>query len=374
MPANADYANLVLQIDATINSCKNVLMTPPKSPDCPVMLVKAASEPEGQLVAISALSFGGKREQLTFLTSRSLSGYMRETIPARQLDDRMNRDAYVRPAAKRIMARDGLSADATVVVLKGSRLNAASLIQQSQGSQFIVEQESLAKQFAANLDKLKRRVPSSQLTVFDFSPRSAEAMESLGLNKDELRDWRRMSERIEGSLKVTGDKRAAGIRTLAALEARMKDINGGVLILYGHSDGQQIFLDTDEGVKQLTAADISRLGDAAGNRLPPVILLNCKTRAVLGPAFLAAGSPFVGTSDVALPIVDIATFIDRLMQSVAKGTDVIDAFFDVQKVVNLAGVRGIAAAGSKTPHFLTVYDEFAALLTFKRITPAGMQG
>jgi hypothetical protein len=224
------------------------------------------------------------------------------------------------------------------------------LIRQSQDRQFIIEQESLAKRFGDNLQVLARRKHSTKLSIFDYAPKSDAALAAMGENLGSIGEWRSVSADIARAIRrrSSGEKDIEA-RTLTALIERLKDPEGGVVLIYGHAEDDILHLDTDEGIVKLDAAAIRRIGEANGGRLPPIFLMNCRTRSVLASAFLAAGSPMVATSDRPLPIVDIASFVDSLAKRVYGGNDVIDAFFDAQKELNLAGMRAVAENPGSAP-------------------------
>jgi hypothetical protein len=342
-PSVADYTKVIHAGDDSFKACVKLLTGRAAADECALVLVR--SEPEsGQSndTIIEAVAFRGTSGSQGTVTD-AISGYERKRIATRDLEDRQNADALVEPIMKSIMDKRHVPPDATVVVSGGSKITASMLIRQSQDRQFIIEQESLAKRFGDNLQILAQRKHSGNVSIFDYAPQSEAALAAMGGNLGSVREWRSVSEDIATSVRKrsSGTKRVEP-RTLAALKERLRDPEGGVVVIYGHSDGQRIFLDTEEGVVELGAVDIRRMGEANGGRLPPIMLLNCRTRSVLAPAFLAAGSPMVITSDRPLPIVDIATFVDRLVRRVHSGNDVIDSFFDVQKDLNLAGMRAVA--------------------------------
>lgn len=343
IPMVADYTKLILASEPSFEMCSKLLMGPPKADTCSVLLVRSSNQPDDVHSKVEAVAFR-KNVGVNGAATDALAGYERHQIAQTKLDDLQNVDTYVRPIMKQLIDKKRIPDDATVVVTKGSQVSASMLIPHARERQFIIEQESFARRFGDNLKVIAGRKSSSALAVFDFAPRSQAAIDAMGGDIGNLRDWQAVSKEIDRTLRTRSHhKQGLETRTLAALEARLKDPEGGVAVIYGHSNGEKVFLDTDEGIVTLGPAEIRRIGEASGGKLPPIILLNCLTRSTLAPAFLAAGSPIVMTSDRPLPIVGIATFIDKLSKQTIAGHDVIDSFFDVQRAMNLAGLRAVAA-------------------------------
>lgn len=155
--------------------------------------------------------------------------------------------------------------------------------------------------------------------------------------------WRYISSQVSSVFLSYGKPEVIGQRTKAALLRRLQDPTGGVIVLYAHSDGENIILDTDDGIVPLTPDDIARAGRGAPGGLPPIILLNCKTRPVLGPQFLEAGSPFVATTDQKLGLFEVGSFITHFARAMyTGGQDVVDAYFTAQQAANPYRLRPIA--------------------------------
>jgi hypothetical protein len=155
--------------------------------------------------------------------------------------------------------------------------------------------------------------------------------------------WQLFSARISLIFSSYGKPNVIGQRSKDALLARLRDPTGGVIVLYAHSDGRDVVLDTTDGIVRLTPDDIAKVGRAAGGQLPPVILLNCETRTELGPAFLAAGSPFVATTDQKLGLFETGSFVSQFAKALYLGKqDVIDAYFTAQQIANPTRLRPIA--------------------------------
>src|SRR5262249_13179018 len=150
------------------------------------------------------------------------------------------------------------------------------------------------------------------------------------------------SRRISAIFYSYGKPEVIGQRSKDALLQRLRDPAGGVVVVYAHSDGKDIWLDTDDGVVRLSQEDIAAAGKVAGGRLAPIILLNCETRSALAPAFLDAGSPFVATTDQQLDLFEAGSFISQFAKALYIGNeDVLDAYFTAQQIANPNRLRPI---------------------------------
>lgn len=331
VPVDTDYFRLLESPDKTCNKCQALLSARPAPGSCPLAIVRsvvdAKNPKESRIESVFlAPSEGGG--------SSGLYGrdFFDSKIPAGQLRDTGNSAVYTETILAKVSARASLAADGTVIVPKGSLIDTSLLVKGSGPHRFVIEQQTKAERFAANLGRLRQRAPSLELSVFDFAPRNEEAIRAMGAVGSAAK-WRGFSKDVSKSFTdVVGGSRSLQPREVATLEARLKDPRGGVVVIYGHSDGRQIWLDTEYGIKALSVEDVRRIGAEAGGKLPPIILLNCNAQPTLASAFLDAGAPFVAATDKPLGADEAARFLDRLARAVhVEKLDVIDAYYVAQR-------------------------------------------
>lgn len=235
---------------------------------------------------------------------------------------------YTGKALRDIANNEALSPDATLIVDGDSGVDTSLLTKYAEGNQFVVEQRSNAKKFHLNLLRVRQRLFSSKLSVFDFTPTSNEAIRDFNV-AGTVGEWRGSSQKIERIFARLDQRKALQPRTVEALRSRLLDPEGGVVVIYGHSDGDSIWLDTDDGISRLTPEDIKEIGETARGRLPAILLLNCHAESLLAPAFLDAGSPFVAATDKPMTLTEATKFLDSYAKRVFRDSqDVIDAFYN----------------------------------------------
>jgi hypothetical protein len=335
IPVNANMYKFAMSAEQHCNLCEAILMSPEKREPMPLAYVRSkifgSNKSEIQTVYFSVKANGDTRT----------AGWRTKEYTTDELNDTTNSFVYTYGAMQEIVRKEALLPNGTIIVAPKSAVDTSLLIRAGGSGNFIAEQVSEPKRFAENLTRLRERDYSQKVTVFDFTPRSRQALRTMGLPGGSL-TWRFFSWDVYRSFAKYDRSDVFGRRTKEALLKRHEDSSGGVVILYAHSDGNDIILDTDEGIVRLTPSDINSIGERTGGRLPAIILLNCETRPILGPAFLAAGSPFVATTDLPLNLRETASFVKEFADSLfAQKQDVIDAFFSAQRKANPTRLRPI---------------------------------
>lgn len=344
VPVSADYLNFISKADEQCNSC-SVLLLPGARPNTSSIVYVRSTLDKSKKDSIS-LEAGYFKEA----TSNKLS------IPSFEINDFYGSapislantnnpyliEHYAEEYAKEIMVNPALKSNATFIISRDSKVDASLFIKYSGQRNFIVEQYSNNVKFDLNMRRMAARSYSQDVKIFDFTPRTSKAIAAMKASGTSLQ-WRYFSWRLQGILETSGLSGALGVRTKSALVERLSDSSGGVIIVYAHSDGESIFLDTDRGPTKLTMDDIKEIGKKSSNKLPPVILLNCNTRSGLARTFIDAGSPFVATTDYELQVEDAVRFIRYFARALQiEKNDVIDAYFAAQSRSNLVGLRPIA--------------------------------
>jgi len=251
-------------------------------------------------------------------------------IPEKNLSDATNSKVLTGKQLTKLGSDSMLQKDATLMVLKGSQVDASLLVNNATENQIVIVQESDPSRFGANISRLASRDHSTDLAVFDYSPMSDRAITEMGVNGT-LSEWRGFSDGIARDFRVVGAANAIKSRDIQTLLRRLKDSQGGVVIIYAHSDGNSLYLDTDAGIVKFGVEDIKKLSVETGGKLPPIVLLNCNAAPLLGSAFLNAGSPLVMATDMPLGLGEARTFLKRVAQEVfVRGSDVVDATYDAQ--------------------------------------------
>jgi hypothetical protein len=346
VPVYADYMDFLENADKRCNECELLLTVRNTKPQgSPLCYVRAKPKKGGPDAEIQAAYFALDRDQKLKSSSSpraAVDDYQSFSLPSDHLLDGVASAAYTGDYLRKIATHKALAPKATIIV---SRLNpydsevamspidTSLLIKYAEGDNFIVEQQSGVRQFAANMQRLREREFSQNVMVFDFTPRSTAAVRSMQVDGSAL-IWRAFSRSVASTFRSYRQPQVLGARTKQALlDSLATQALGGVVILYAHSDGKNIILDTENGIEQLTADDIEAVGKITGGRLPPIILLNCKTRGILGPAFLSAGSPFVATTDQQLGLPSARKFISAFAKAMYVGKeDVLDAYFTAQMI------------------------------------------
>jgi hypothetical protein len=345
VPVQVDYTNLINHSDASFRSCTALLTSAPRPDRCSVLLMRTAPPDSTGKAIIESISFAPKSNISLGPKTESVTGYSMSYVPPEILADKVNAEALTGGILGRMTAPKVVAVNSTIIVLRGSALDASLVTTNAQSGQFVVEQVSAPRRFGVNMSAMRERRSSQQLTIFDFTPSTEDALAAMKL-QPEIGIWNKFSTQARLAVETAArGQTSLAPRTLEALRARLADATGGVVVIYAHSDGQALYLDTEGGVQRLTRSDIEDIGRKSGGRLPPILLLNCNTRSEIAPAFLDAGSPLVMSSDSQLPVDKAAQFLGRLSKRVfEEHQDVIDAFFDIQKSVRLVGMRAIASA------------------------------
>jgi len=194
----------------------------------------------------------------------------------------------------------------------------------------VVRMSSRPEQFERNIARLSTRTFSDRVQVFDFSPRSYEAHRKMGLpgDLDNIMRWTDNREQIRSIAEKSHLQNVMNAdRSLSALYASLDREDGAVIVLFAHSDGKAIYLDTDEGVVSLDPEKIAAL-KSRGRKLPVLALINCEASGALTSEFLDAGAPAVLSSDRPISANDARTFFESFLKKVSGGRDVIDALFE----------------------------------------------
>ena len=205
--------------------------------------------------------------------------------------------------------------------------------------------ESTPERFQFNMLRLKNRLPSRRVKIFDFSPQSARALQDMGLTSTDLTTWQSQSASIARSVKdLSGGHETLGPRSVEALLQELRDDKGTVVILYTHSDGTNLFLDLGDRTFQLSPTFLKeKLGSLGNSWAPTVVLLNCEADPILAKAFLDANSPLVFATDQKIPIDEASTFTRSILDSVySKQLDAVDAVFEAIKAKGPARLGPIA--------------------------------
>src|SRR6185312_12394570 len=100
------------------------------------------------------------------------------------------------------------------------------LIKYSDSRHFIVEQASGPEQLQANLDWLRNRTFSQNLTIFDFAPKSEDALEKIGRPAGELGQWEKFSAKIEDSINKFPTKGLRGEQAIDRFFDRLEKPDG----------------------------------------------------------------------------------------------------------------------------------------------------
>ncbi|MDE5441087.1 hypothetical protein GWG65_06375 [Bradyrhizobium sp. CSA207] len=375
-PVDADYVDFLRNADARCNSCELLLTIPDETPrSSSLAYVRAKTAKSGE-TEIQAAYF--KLGTGTDASGKNavVNDYLASAIAPQRLKDAQASKHFQANALRAIAAHKALAPNATIVVsradpfdasAKASPIDTSALISFGSAASLIVEQVSEVPQFAANMKWLRERPFSQNVTLFDFTPRSRDAVKQMGVDAPPL-FWQHLSRRVSATFRSYGKSDVIGPRTKKALLSRLKDPTGGVVILYAHSDGEKIWLHTDTDVDYLTPDDIKEVGKAAGGRLPPIILLNCETRAALGPQFLAAGSPIVAATDLKLSASAAKNFISQFAKALYVGKqDAIDAYFSAQKIADPSRLHPIVENEAPDRAAKALWSQ----LTFLSEPPAG---
>src|SRR5581483_795331 len=348
VPVNVDYVEFLANADRRCDECELLLTVGnPKPNVSPLCYVRAKPKKGGSDAEIQAAYFtlhANQKQNDPSLSApkAAVNDYQDFSLPQEHLLDAKASAAYTGDYLRKIATHKALAPKATFIVSHlnpydseagMSPIDTSLLIKYAKSDNFIVEQQSGIRQFAANMQRLRAREFSQNIKVFDFTPRSSAAVSSMRVEGPAL-VWRAFSRSVASMFRSYGHPQVMGARTKQALlDSLATQALGGVVVLYAHSDGTKIILDTETGIDELTPDDIAAVGKRTGGRLPPIILLNCETRARLGPAFISAGSPFVATSDQKLGLVSTSRFISRFAKAMyVDKEDVLDAYFTGQMI------------------------------------------
>lgn len=330
VPAVSNVQHLVEYVDKSCNKCNALLSTPAGPGSCSVALVRSVRDgKDPSKSSIEAAYFKpGEGSESSGLYSR---GFLSMPISTNDLAETSASQPLTEKHLRKVAIASTLTSNATMIVTKGSSIDTSLLVKHAAPGQFVIEQRSEPARFTENLARLRDRAFASRVSVYDFSPRSKSSIDKMKVN-GKINDWKEFTQRIKKSFGSVKGKKALMPATLDSLEARLKDPSGGVVVIYAHSDGNTIWLDTRDGIKMFGADDIRRIGEQNDGKLPPIVLLNCLADAALAEAFLQAGSPFVAATDKSLGLAEATNFLDRFARAIyADKADVIDAYFDAQQ-------------------------------------------
>jgi hypothetical protein len=266
-------------------------------------------------------------------------------LRTRQLEDKTNSEVFQKSAVKRLVRPDWKEKPLTTVVRKNDPLDTSLVVRYSKPSDFVAKMESTPERFQFNMLRLKNRLPSRRVKIFDFSPQSARALQDMGLTSTDLTTWQSQSASIARSVKdLSGGHETLGPRSVEALLQELRDDKGTVVILYTHSDGTNLFLDLGDRTFQLSPTFLKeKLGSLGNSWAPTVVLLNCEADPILAKAFLDANSPLVFATDQKIPIDEASTFTRSILDSVySKQLDAVDAVFEAIKAKGPARLGPIA--------------------------------
>jgi hypothetical protein len=330
-PVEANYEHLAGDAPRIAGECAALLSVPP---DRSASIALVSSKREGGIVNSGAqidAAFVNPSPQSPRFLPAVARDYSFHSIALEKLTDSDNSRVNTDRVLRGIATRRVLKQDATIVVAGKSDVDTSLLVDAAAPSQFVIEQVTESKTFDRNMEWLRARQYSQNAVLFDFTPRTKEAIQRMGVDAD-LKRWQSFSRKVHKSFADRKQGPSVGNRTVKALFDRLTDPSGSVVVLYAHSDGKSLVLDTDEGVVTVTADAIRDLGHRANGSLAPILLINCEARAVVADAFLHAGSPFVAASDKPLQLDEAAKFIDSYASLVFDSKyDVIDAFYDAHR-------------------------------------------
>lgn len=223
----------------------------------------------------------------------------------------------------------------TVITPYEKYLDMPLLIKNLKKNDFAVKMVSSPERFEFNMERIRNRKSTKRVVFFDFSPHKISSMEEMNLPTKDLQGWKANSYKIK---KLINKSKIEDIHqpesTIDGLFQELSKDNGAVVIIYGHADGKNMFLDTPNGVVTLSRERIiEELGEfGEGAWLPPVVLLNCESEPILAEAFLEASAPIVFASDQKIPIYQVYEFLKELVSSLNKFEDALDAIYDaIQK-------------------------------------------
>jgi hypothetical protein len=353
VPEVSNVLHLVEDVDKSCNKCTALLSSPAGPGSCPVALVRAVRDGKDRSKSsIEAAYFKpGTGAESSGLYSR---GFLSLPISTADLADTIHSQPLTENHLRKVAMAPKLTSTATVIVTKGSSIDTSLLVKHSAPDQFVIEQRSEPARFVENLSRLRDRAFFSAVSVYDFSPRSASSIETMKAN-GKIDEWKHFSRQIKRSFSSVKGKEALMPPTLDSLEARLKDPSGGVVVIYAHSDGNTILLDTRDGIRMFGPDDIRKIGQENNGKLPPVVLLNCLADAALADAFLQAGSPFVAATDQSLRLTEATSFLDRFARAIyAEKADVIDAYFDAQQKTMPFRLRPMADRAGAFPRSMVL--------------------
>ena len=262
-----------------------------------------------------------------------------------KLEDKPNSEVLQKNPVKGLVRPDGKEKPLTTVVRKNDPLDTSLVVRYSKPTDFVAKMESTPERFQFNMLRLKNRLPSRRVKIFDFSPQSARALQDMGLTSTDLTTWQSQSASIARSVKdLSGGHETLGPRSVEALLQELRDDKGTVVILYTHSDGTNLFLDLGDRTFQLSPTFLKeKLGSLGNSWAPTVVLLNCEADPILAKAFLDANSPLVFATDQKIPIDEASTFTRSILDSVySKQLDAVDAVFEAIKAKGPARLGPIA--------------------------------
>lgn len=365
-PSDADFRALLTHADKVCNVCEALLSRAPLAGTANVGMVFASEKDAKSQASIQAVFVASPQ---VWNPSESLPrGFFDSTLPHDELHDAINSRVYTVKHLAKLAESKSLSPSATLVVRKGMPIDTSLLVEHAGRQSFVVEQVSTPDRFAENLSRLREREPSQKLTVFDFAPRSVEAIAALNI-EGKVSTWRNFSGAIRKSFAAAGATPDAvrGGSTLSALVERLKDPSGGVVILYAHSDGERIFAHTASGIESFGRTEIMGWGAEAGGMLPPIVLLNCQAKSAVGSAFLDAGSPFVVATDRPLRLDETAKFLNNYAHFVYRDRlDVVDGYYEAQrasKPTRLHPIAGLRFLDESTSTFASFRGTAATTAT-----------
>ena len=277
-------------------------------------------------------------------------------ISADGLADRPNSEVLQKKAIKRSLGASNDAPPATIAVSPHGPIDPKLVIRCSRPCDFPFTPLSDPSQVQYNLLRLSKRLPSSRVRVFDFSPRDAAALTGMRLDRAGLPHWQQTSKDIQGMYGADGGMsfRNGDSYSIDSLFEAIDQSRGegAVVILYGHCDGSNIILHSQRGVERLNPEVIRRqLAARDPAHVPSIVLLSCEAGNAPARAFLDGGAPMVCATDQKIPIDKVVDFMKAIQQNIfQKNQDVIDSVFEAIKthgpermgslVENACGPRG----------------------------------
>jgi hypothetical protein len=252
-------------------------------------------------------------------------------IRSEALTDPWNKDALQSAAVKKLLKNIGESD--SIYLQKEDPVVSSNVLKNLGEKGFMTRQWSNDSIFNKNMERLAKRNGSKKVKIFDYAPKSEQALHEMGMTSSSLKQWKDASRKIEKSSEVGQLKKNESVDKF--FQSIRDAGDGAVFVLFGHSDGKTFWFDMGKERIQISKKDIESELSGLDN-LPVFVFLNCETTNKLAPAFLEAGSPLVFTSPVPLPVDGAGRFMKKVLNKINKQEiDVVDAIYDTLKEVPL---------------------------------------